>query len=202
MSPYKSKARNMKRVHKEGNYNLAWKYIKESKNYFLFIILLFFGSIVIGFMFPVFFVDIINNIIQNLVKQTAGLNFIQMLLFILQNNISTAFMGIIFGVFLGLIPCILAFFNGYVLGFIAGKSVAIDGVSVLWKLVPHGVFEIPALILSLGLGVRLGSFILARDKKQAFYYHLENCFRVFLLVILPLLLIAGLIETLLIAFAS
>ena len=42
-------------------------------------------------------------------------------------------------------------FNGYVIGFILEKSVLIDGLGVLWKLVPHGIFELPAIFISFGL---------------------------------------------------
>jgi len=38
-------------------------------------------------------------------------------------------------------------------------SVGIEGYGILWRLVPHGIFELPAVFISLGLGIKLGTFI-------------------------------------------
>lgn len=192
----------MKAIKKEQknkrNYKICWNYLKESKAYFLVAFCLFIFSILIGFFVPApqFLADLIQKFIKELVEKTAGMNFYQLLIFILQNNITTAFFGLIFGLVLGLIPLLLTVFNGYVLGYVAGKTAGILGYIQLLRLLPHGIFEIPALILSLGLGLKLGMFVFARKPKLALIYNLENSLRVFLYVILPLLLIAGVIETL------
>ncbi len=123
------------------------------------------------------------------------MSFLQLFVFILQNNLITAFFGLLLGVFLGLFPLLLTFLNGYVLGFVANLSVGIGGFSSLWRLVPHGIFELPALIISLGLGLKLGMFVFSKNPKKQLVYDLENSLRVFLFVILPLLIVAGLIET-------
>jgi len=185
---------------KEGNYKLCWKYLKESKIYFLIIILVLFFSILVGFFYPVFLIELIKKFIEEIIAKTQGMNFFQLFLFIFKNNFMTALFGIILGVFFGIIPIVMVFFNGYVLGFVAGFSFREFGLISLWRLLPHGIFEMPALILSLGLGLKLARFIFAEygTKKQVLKYDLENSLRVFLFVILPLLLIAGLIETALI----
>lgn len=182
----------------EGNYVRCWKYIKESKIYFLIILTLFLFSLLIGYFLPVFFQELIKNLIEDLVKKTAGMDFYQLLLFILKNNITTAFFGLLLGIILGFFPIMLAIMNGYVLGFIFGKTAKVYGFSVLFRLLPHGIFELPALVLSLGLGLKLASFIFAKNKKEQLKYDLENSLRVFIYVILPLLIVAGVIETALI----
>ncbi|MBU1136004.1 MAG: stage II sporulation protein M [Nanoarchaeota archaeon] len=180
-----------------GNYSKCWDYLKESRNYFYFILFLFFVSGFIGFLFPVFFIDFIKEFVKDLLELTKGMGFFRLLIFILQNNIMTSFFGMIFGLFFGIIPLILCCLNGYVLGFISRAAVELSGFSVLLKLFPHGIFEIPALILSLGLGLKLGMFIFTKNlKKEKLIYDLKNSVRVFLFVIIPLLVIAGIIETL------
>jgi stage II sporulation protein M len=181
---------------KEGNYALAWKFLKDSKFYFLSILVLFFVSIAIGFIFPVFFQDFIKRFVEETLKKTEGLGFFQLFVFILLNNLTTAFIGIIFGLVLGVFPVVLTLLNGYVLGFIANKAVGVAGASVLLRLLPHGVFEIPALIIALGLGLRAGTFIFRKNRtRETFFSEFENSLRVFLFVVLPLLFIAALIET-------
>jgi len=178
-------------------YSQAWKFIRESRNYFYLILSLFAVFAVLGFIFPIFFSDFIRKLIEELSIKTAGMNFLQLFIFILLNNLQTSLMGLIFGALFGIAPILVVIFNGYVLGFIANKTVSVAGYSVLLRLLPHGIFEIPALILSLGLGLRLGMFIFkkAGKRKKEFFYSLENSLKVFLYVILPLLIIAALIET-------
>jgi len=156
---------------------------------------MFIISVLIGFLFPVFFIDLIKKIISELAEKTKNMNFFQLLIFILENNLTTAFFGMLFGVFFGIFPLLLVIFNGYILGFVSNKTVDIAGFGVMLRLLPHGIFELPALVLSLGLGLKLGMFIFSKNKKKYLYENFENSLRVFVYVILPLLIIAGIIET-------
>jgi len=181
-------------------YKQLWKFIKESRNYIYFISILFLISATFGFAYPVFFTDIIKNLIEDIAAKTSGLGFFELFLFIFQNNAITAFTGVIFGVFLGILPLIFCFFNGYVLGFVMNKSSSIGTFGVLGRLLPHGIFELPALAISLGIGLRLGLVYFERRKKKErlgkkIFDNFGNALIVFLLVVLPLLLIAAFIET-------
>lgn len=181
------------------NYSLSWKYIKESKSYLLFILLLFLFSFVIALFYqPPEIVEIIKKFIEELLRETQGLNTWQMIIFILDNNLKSSFIALILGIFLGIFPVITAFSNGYILGFVAEKVVKVEGGFVLWRLFPHGIFEFPAIILALALGVKFGMFWFSKEKKKEFLIRLENSLRVFLFVILPLLIIAAIIEGILI----
>jgi stage II sporulation protein M len=183
----------------KGNYRQCWKYLKESKPHFVLIIMIFGLSFLLGFLFPIppVFLEAIQQFIEDIIMKTEGLSSLQLFWFIFQNNVLTSFVGLFLGLFLGLIPLLVSFVNGYVLGFVSIVSIQNLGVLSLWKLIPHGIFELPALIISLALGLRLGSFILAESgkKMKTLKYNLKNSFRVFIFIIVPLLLIAGLIET-------
>ena len=187
---------------KKGNYERCWRYLKESRNYFLAASMLLVFSALIGFLFPVFLIDVIRKFIEEILSRTSDLSFFELFLFIFKNNLSTAFFGLFLGVFFGFFPVMLVILNGYVLGFVINLSVGTSGIASLWRLFPHGIFEIPALILSLGLGLKLGMFVFAKagKRKKVLAYNLKNSLRVFVFVILPLLLIAGIIEAWLIIF--
>jgi uncharacterized membrane protein SpoIIM required for sporulation len=103
----------------------------------------------------------------------------------------------IFGVFFGVIPLFLIITNGYFVGFISLKSIQTDGILSLWKLLPHGILELFAVFISLGLGFRLGTYIFFKDKK-GFWNLLRNCLKTFVFFVLPLLFLAAIIEGLLI----
>ena len=78
------------------------------------------------------------------------------------------------------------------------KAVSLEGILTLWKLFPHGIFEIPAVIISLGLGLRLGITLMFKTKK--FKKESFSSLLVFLLVVTPLLIIAAIIEGFLVFF--
>ncbi|MBS3079742.1 stage II sporulation protein M [Candidatus Pacearchaeota archaeon] len=135
------------------------KYIGKSKNYILFICLLFLWSMLLGYSFPKLFEEQLLQMIKELIKQTEGLDFFSMIGFIMTNNIKSSFFGLFFGLFYGVISIAMIVINGFLLGFVANKAVTSEGILVLWKLFPHGIFEIPAIIISVGIGMRLGLFL-------------------------------------------
>lgn len=182
------------------NYSLSWQFIKESRNYILFVLFLFLLFVIVALVYqPPEVVKLMNELVEKILKETAGLNCWQLIIYILNNNLWNSFIMMLLGVFFGIFPFLTASANGYVLGFVADKSVQLEGAGVLWRLFPHGIFELPAVILALGLGINLGMFWFVRDKKKEFLRRLEQSLRVFLFVVLPLLIIAAIIEGVLIA---
>lgn len=180
------------------NYRAAFNYIGDMRNYIYIILILFILCFFIGYFFPIFFVDTIKQFIKNLALQTKDLRGTSLIIFIFKNNFLVSLSSIVFGLILGIIPLIITIINGYVLGFVASFAVSQEGISILWRLFPHGIFEIPAIILSLALGLKLGLSIFDKDFKMEFKSNLENILRVFILVIFPLLVIAAIIEGILV----
>ena len=181
-------------------YKLCWKYLKESRNYIYFIAIFFLISTTLGLAYPVLFTEIIKNLIEDIVSKTDGMGFFQLFWFILQNNVTTAFTGVIFGVFLGVLPLMFCFFNGYVLGFVMNGSSSLGVLGVLARLLPHGIFELPAFVVSLGIGLRIGLIYFEKRKKKEklgkkVIDNFKNALITFLIVVIPLLLIAAFIET-------
>lgn len=179
------------------NYKKCWKFLGEFKLYAWIGFSTFLLFAIIGFVFPVFFVDKILEIIQNLINQIQGFNLFEMIVFIFLNNIQVAIIAIVLGVFFGVVPFFMVLVNGYLVGFISQRVVAQEGVFVLWKLLPHGVFEIPAFLLCIGIGLKIGTCIFHKDWKKKLKWNFIEGLRFFVFVVFPLLLIAGIIEGLL-----
>ena len=184
------------------NYLLSMNFIKESKIFIYFITGIFFLFTVIGFFVPPpeAIYDQILKFIEELLKKTQDLSQFELIRFIFFNNIQSSFFGMVFGVFLGLFPVIFAIANGYVLGFVASVSVNAVGISVLWRLFPHGIFELPAIFISLGLGLKIMTFIFEKNKLKTLKIYIKNSLRTFLFIVIPLLIIAAVIEGSLIFF--
>lgn len=193
------KKSSMKNFFKE-NYRESWSYIKESRNYIYSIIAVFFIFILIGFFLPApdSIVQEILKFIEELLEKTQNMSQSELAKFIFFNNVQSSFFGMIFGVLFGIFPLISAIVNGYLLGFVASLSVEYGGFLSLWRLFPHGIFEMPSVFISLGLGLKFGTFIFQKNKAESFRKYLWNSLRVFLFVVIPLLTIAAIIEGILI----
>ncbi len=174
-------------------------YLKDSLRFIYLGVLIFVFAGFIGFVFAEKF-TFLNELIKDLINQVEGLGTVDLILFILANNIQSAFFGLFFGVLFGFIPIFNALLNGLLIGYVLEKSWQVSGILDFWRLLPHGIFELPAIFISLGLGLRLGMFIFSKNRKKEFFYRITNSFWAFVFFVVPLLVIAAIIEGLLIAF--
>lgn len=173
----------------------AKSYLGESKKFIYSVIIIFIISAIIGFIFREN-LTFIDGFLKELLDKTAGLNTIEMIFFILQNNLQSAFFSIIFGIFLGIFPIFSALSNGVVLGYVMKSSYEIAGFGIWLRLLPHGIFELPAIFIAFGVGIKLGFSILKGvEKFRKEFYKAAN---IFMMIIIPLLIVAAIIEGLLI----
>ena len=174
-------------------YKELWKFIKDSRIFIFTILGLFLISCFAGFFYPEIYADALMKVIKELLEKTEGMNFSQLLAFILYNNLKTSLLGLLLGILFGIFPMIVGVINGYLLGFVFNNVYMANGLKEFWRILPHGIFELPAFFLSLGLGLRLGYVLFFKSKE--FKHNFKMCLQIFVYIILPLLLVAGLIET-------
>ncbi len=190
----KVKKRETENFFKE-NYSKSWKYIKESKNFIWGVVILFFISVIIGFLFqPPIVINTILDYIKNILAKTEGMSSLRMIGFIFTNNIQSGFMGMFFGFFLGIFPILATFANGYIVGYVSSSVISSSGIISLLSILPHGIFELPAIFISFGMGIKFGTFIFYKNKRKYLSKFLIDSLRVFVFVVLPLLIIAAIIE--------
>jgi len=192
--------------------SISW--IKDSKEFIYIAVLLFAIFGVIGFFFQdlikIFFnsffgFDLAEKILgylKDVLKNTEGMGLFELTKFIFFNNLQSSFYGMIFGSIFGIFPLISIIFNGYLIGFVSILGVKSQGILVLWRLFPHGIFELPAVLISLGLGLRIGTYLfIKKNKKLSFNKTFMESLRAFFMIMIPLLLIAAIIESILIFFS-
>ena len=186
---------SLKRQFKE-----ARNYLKESSNYVYISLILFVISGAFGFL-NADKLSYIDTILEEIISKTLNLNTLELMFFIMQNNMLSALLALAGGIFFGIIPIFNTISNGIVIGYVISKSYEIAGASILLRLIPHGIFELPAIFISLGLGIRLGfSIFSTKNRGREFLRRFYNSANVFLVVVIPLLIIAAIIEGLLIFF--
>lgn len=183
------------------NYSKSWEYIKESKNFIGVAVIVFFVAVIIGFLYqPAWAVNFVLEQMKKALADTSGMNTFQLMNYIFLNNLRVSFSGLIYGFILGLPTVILSVFNGYAVGYVSSIAVSTAGAGSLLNLLPHGIFELPAIFISFGMGIKFGSFIFYKEKMKNFSKFFVNSLRVFVFVVLPLLIIAAIIEGVLISF--
>ena len=190
--------KNKKTLSIKAQYKSALAYLKESKYQILFITMLFIMSILTGFL-NANELTFIDFLLKDIIDKTIGLNTIELIFFILQNNLQTSFLGFTSGILLGISPFIMTLFNGIIIGYVIELAAeTASPLEILKAFIPHGIFELPAVLISLGLGLKFSGFIFAKDKAKELKNRFFNSMNVFLFIILPLLIVAAVIEGLLI----
>jgi stage II sporulation protein M len=179
---------------KQNYYTERIKFLKQSKNYLISVSIIFFLTALFGFFFPVFFTEQIIEMLKQLIQKFEGLNLFQTIVLIFLNNLWASFIMIVLGIFFGLLPIFSLILNGYLIGFVANEAVSQEGVLILWRLLPHGVFEIPAILISMALGIKIGFELFKKNPEKNLKINFQESIKIFFSIILPLLTIAAVIE--------
>jgi uncharacterized membrane protein SpoIIM required for sporulation len=116
---------------------------------------------------------------------------------IMTNNMSVALIAFAAGITGGAGTIYMLAFNGLLLGVI-GMACALSGMSVpLWSFVaPHGVLELPAIVIAGGAGLRLGQGLLfpgLLPRRQSVSIAGSEAVKL-VLGCIPILIVAGIIE--------
>jgi stage II sporulation protein M len=112
----------------------------------------------------------------------------ELFLRIILNNLLASGVVILFGLFFGLVPLYFLVSNGMLLGYIAAnRSEGETMFHILVGLLPHGIFEIPAIILASAVGLRLG-FIMLESFGSLFNLERRKRYQMKLLAFIKLLI--------------
>lgn len=136
---------------------------REVRPYFIFSVILFFACIVVGAAAkePMPWLDSALESLQRIARDAENSSRPEQTLFssILLNNVYSSLMAMYMGIFAGVTPIATLVVNGMLMGYLfamraaAGLSV---GPAIVKGILPHGIFEIPALLLACACGIRLG----------------------------------------------
>ncbi|MFC2013691.1 stage II sporulation protein M [Chloroflexota bacterium] len=120
-------------------------------------------------------------------------------IFIFIKNASALLLSFVFSPILCLVPILSLTANGWLLAFVS--SIVVQETSlgfVLASLLPHGIFEIPALIIGQAAALSLGAMVimalLKKKRRSLLLPNLKQNLK-YLLLALVLLLPAAIIET-------
>jgi len=182
-------------------YSEIISYLHSLSPFILISFFVFFLAVIGGYFFAEKYTLEAQNIISFL-KETYGpileMSKPAQFLFIFLKNGITSFIVIFSGVLFGIIPLLALISNGEVLGILTNFILKDFSISYfLTGILPHGILEIPAFLISGALGLKIAQISVKkvlRKEKGNLVRELNWASKVFLKVVLPLLLIASLIE--------
>jgi stage II sporulation protein M len=170
--------------------------------YIVFLTGLFVGTFMAGFLAPIpGKVELFGELIDAF-EPFQTLPAWKMFFVILLNNSAKSFAILLSGILFGLVPLIAVAVNGYILGvaylFASGE---VGYLKAAKTVLPHGVLEIPAVIISAASGLWLGVTFANRIRRRnlvGFGNQVKHAIRMFFKIAFPLFILAALIETFLI----
>jgi stage II sporulation protein M len=176
-------------------------YLKRLYPYLKTSLVLFCTGIVVGSISVTHFPELAGQFessVVGFVRIFHGLSRLELAVAIFLNNASKTLLGIVLGSLFGIIPVVFLLANGTALGVVFSLSAQSRGPWLsLLSILPHGIFELPAVFLGTSIGLMVGSHAV----KQLFGRvettlggELLRGLRFFCTVILPLLLTAALVE--------
>jgi stage II sporulation protein M len=172
---------------------------KQVSSYIFILIVIFFLALANGYLLAVSNPQTSRNMIEQLFSQFAfakNISTFQLFVYIFLNNASKALFVILLGFFFGIVPIFFVFTNANLIGVVLAVFGAKEGyLKVVLSLLPHGIFEIPAILIASGYGLWLGVRFYRKLRygdpfKEAFWFAIKKYFT----VVFPLLLLAAFIE--------
>jgi stage II sporulation protein M len=177
------------------------EYLYSLKKYLWIVVVIFFLSLIIGVLVSVKNPELSKNYL-NMFRDSFGwiktLNPIEIVLLIFLNNAFKSFLALVLGVGLGVIPLLFVAGNGVIVGMLAYIISRQQGILfVIAALLPHGIIEVPMILISAGIGLRLGHKMLPSltGLKTDIKKELIEGIGFYMRVIVPLLFVAAMIET-------
>ena len=171
--------------------------------YFLLATALFLVSFVLGTRIALGVTTEILEELGELLQPVGTLGPIGMFMVIFLNNAAKSLGAVVFGIFFGLPPLLFIGFNGFILGSLVSGLKSFVGYGVIAaSLIPHGVIEIPILLLAAALGFTIGGESLkwATVRRSAVRQELWRGLKMYLRWAMPGLAIAAVIEVLVTPF--
>lgn len=172
------------------------------KSYLLILTLIFSAAFLAGTLFPSSTRQQMTEAFQVVADNYRGLGGGKLFFTLLLHNVMATLFVLISGVIVGIIPTFAIGANGFVLGVVYRQTAEVSGCSkAAMKVLPHGVFELPALLIAASYGLWLGVMLVRRmrgKESTLLSFHIEHAFRRYFSIVFPLLVVAAAIETFLI----
>ncbi|RZB29314.1 MAG: stage II sporulation protein M [Candidatus Argoarchaeum ethanivorans] len=181
-------------------YHNDMQYLRTLGSYFLAIIVIFIISLAAGYCYPFYFPEEATASFEDIggmFEWITALHPVLLMLAIFANNALKSFAALLLGLGFGIIPVLFVASNGFIVGLVVNLSSKTEGLLfTVAAITPHGIIEIPMILLSAAIGLRLGClmFSVIKGKTADIKYEVKKSVTFYLHWIMPLLFLSALIE--------
>lgn len=167
--------------------------------YILILTLVFAVSFLAGTAAPTSIRQQMTEMVQAVTGNYQGLAGGTLFFNILVQNMVASILVLVSGVIVGILPVFAIGSNGFGLGVLYRQAVEVSGYpKAVLKVLPYGVFGIPALLIAASFGLWFGVKVVRRMRGREdtlLRFHVEHAFRRYFAIVFPLLVVGAAIET-------
>ena len=174
-------------------YTVAWSTLYQARYGILVALLVYAGSCLGGWMYADA-LGFFQQAARGLAGKFAGKGAADFIFSLFLHNLVATYITMCLITWWGLVPMVTAIANGLILGWIA---VTVTGPSlndVAAMVVPHGIFEWPAMMIAWGVGLWRGAGYRFNSDPGTYFQRWKRSNHLFFLIVLPLLLLAAIVE--------
>ena len=174
-------------------YRDSFAIIRAARYSIVSVSLLYIGAIAIGWFYPEhfsFLEDQFREIAKDFIDKSALVFIIKIFL---RNLVASYAVACIISLW-GIIPACAAVANGLLLGLIASFMGEVAYTKLAFLLIPHGIFEWPAMFVAWGLGLWKGLGHRMNRVELGFMERVKKVNLAYFTIVFPLLVIAAVIE--------
>jgi len=193
-----------RRVHRDGLLGLVFgrqaNYVRRLVPLYILCLMGFFFSLVVGYEMGG---DISTSVREELMEGLPDFRdfditiaLLMYFLFIVFNNVAKSFLFMVLGIIGSFPPLYFSIMNGFILGNVS-YAVALERSLpfTVAALLPHGIIEVPTILLSSAAGMGLGYQLINRFRgRGGLGVEFSMALRLFVTRIIPLLFLAAVVE--------
>ncbi len=175
-------------------------YLANLKKFIFVSAIVFFLSAIYGFFFVSLHPGSAQEFIsafRELSQKIVGLRQHELILLIFINNSAKIIILTVLGVLFGVAPVVFLAFNGFLLGVVAFIAQSENSwLSLALGILPHGLLEIPILIIAGAIGLKLGVVFIQslKEQKNIIRQEFTKSLKFLGAILIPLLLFTAFIE--------
>ena len=171
-------------------------YLKGLRKPLAVMVPLFIAFIAVGAMLPEPVQDALTESMGRQFEPMLRLPPVLLMIAIFLNNTLKCLAAMLLGIFFGVAPIMFVAANGIIIGLVASSFTSVKGpLATMAAILPHGVIEIPAFIVSSAIGLRLGMKFYRRIKgEHGLGAELAAALLFFLVYLVPAFFVAAFIE--------
>ncbi|GGA04771.1 hypothetical protein GCM10008018_58430 [Paenibacillus marchantiophytorum] len=141
------------------------QHFKEMKHYFIVVVLVFAFSFYLGWSNSSQYSHFLDGQLKGLKTISQSLSNkenpqLWYFIFIFLNNAIKSVIVVFLGLFVGVLPLFMLVANGMILGYVLSLQTNESTLSIVLKgILPHGIIEIPVILLACAYGIKLGMLV-------------------------------------------